>query len=114
MSKAKALLSRMAPINESLKRKKIRMINESYEAVKNTEDDLWCVKDQDGECAASGLSEEDAIQKAKELNGESEVAEDLNDSSGQPLGGQTQPTQGEKLDANKDLNAANEARRKAK
>jgi len=112
MSKAKALLSRMAPINESLKRKKIRMINESFEAIKNTEDDLWCVKDQDGECAASGLSEEDAIQKAKEMNGN--VSEDLNTSSGKPLGDETNPTEGEKLAAAEDPNAANESRRAVK
>jgi hypothetical protein len=112
MSKAKALLSRMAPINESLKRKKIRLINESFEAVKNTEDDLWCVKDQDGECSASGLSEEDAIQKAKELNGE--VNEDLDTSAGKPLGDETNPTEGEKLAATEDPNAANESRRVVK
>jgi len=42
------------------------------------------------------------------------VSEDLNTSSGKPLGDETNPTEGEKLAAAEDPNAANESRRAVK
>ncbi|BCG50093.1 hypothetical protein [Ralstonia phage RP13] len=61
----------MVAINESLnKDKKVQTIKESFTAEKNTEDDLWCVKNEAGECVESGLTEEDAKAKADELNQE--------------------------------------------